>query len=100
MKMPFGKYKNSHVDELPDGYLSWLWENVELREPLFDAVRRELIQRDREASCRVHSAPAKVDTGRIKQIYRTLAVKWHPDRGGTKEAMQAVNEFYEELKQI
>lgn len=32
--------------------------------------------------------------GDAKRVFRELAFKWHPDRGGTKEAMQAVNEFF------
>lgn len=35
--------------------------------------------------------------GDAKRVFRELAFKWHPDRGGTKEAMQAVNEFFSML---
>jgi hypothetical protein len=28
--MPFGKYKDKRVDNLPTEYLTWLWESVEL----------------------------------------------------------------------
>jgi hypothetical protein len=98
--MPVGKYKNLDLRQVPDHYLDWLRFEIELKEPLKSAVRREMLKRETGAfGCRDYS-PAAPDAGRIKQIYRTLAVKWHPDRGGTKEAMQAVNEFYEELKQI
>jgi hypothetical protein len=90
--MPFGKFKGRDLRYVPDDYLDWLFE-IELREPLKSAVRREISKREG-----VDCAPAATDTGRIKQIYRTLAVKWHPDCGGTTEAMQALNEFYEALK--
>ena len=34
----------------------------------------------------------------IKKAYRKACSKFHPDRGGSKEMMQAVNEAYEVLK--
>ena len=33
----------------------------------------------------------------INRIFRKLAVKWHPDRGGSAAAMQALNDFKREL---
>jgi uncharacterized protein (DUF3820 family) len=35
--------------------------------------------------------------GDAKRIFRDLAFKWHPDRGGSQEAMKAINEFYDKL---
>ncbi len=75
--------------ELPEAYLRWLWDTVDLREPLLGAVTEAL----EVYSCHV---PARIEDART--IYHDLAKKWHPDAGGTKEAMQAVNEFYERLK--
>ncbi len=105
MRMTFGKYKGIPVRDIPSNYLEWLWFEVELREPLRTYVAIELQERsEREAgedySCGASGAPAGIYPGRVKSIYRALAVKWHPDRGGTTSAMQAINEFYEELKQI
>jgi len=104
MIMRFGKYKGFPVEYLPTDYLFWLWREVDLREPLLSAVQCEIqdradrINQDEEfSSC---TAESEMDLGRIKQIYRKLAIKYHPDKGGTTEAMQAINEFYEELKQI
>lgn len=31
MKMPFGKHVGEEIAEIPETYLIWLWENVELR---------------------------------------------------------------------
>jgi len=90
--MPFGKYKGWPVSELPYHYLRWLWENVELREPLRTAVREALgLEGSGPLSLSIESAA-------LKDIYRRLALKWHPDCGGSNEAMAALNEFYEELR--
>jgi hypothetical protein len=35
---------------------------------------------------------------RISRWYRQLCLDFHPDRGGSKEAMQAINEAHERLK--
>jgi hypothetical protein len=88
MKMPFGKFKGCPVHSLPEDYLSWLWENIELREPLRSAVADALEGQE------PHFLP---EPSTVKGIYRRLAMKWHPDHGGSTEAMQAINEFYELL---
>jgi hypothetical protein len=33
-----------------------------------------------------------------KRIYRELALKWHPDKGGSQSAMQAINDFFQMLE--
>jgi len=36
---------------------------------------------------------------RVKRVYRTLAMEFHPDRnGGNGEAMKGINAFYEAIK--
>lgn len=92
--MPFGKYSGLDLAELPTSYLSWLL-SIDLREPLKSEVRAEYRSRYYEEPERALST---LDADAIKAIYRQMAFKWHPDQGGTKEAMQAVNEFYEALQ--
>jgi len=41
--------------------------------------------------------PRPVTLDDLKKAYRRLAMQHHPDRGGSKEAMQAINAEYEEL---
>lgn len=95
--MPFGKYKGMHVDEIPVEYLHWLWNNVSLFDPLKSVVHYLLFGFDMPTVNTVNDIP---ETDEISRIYKQLAMKWHPDRGGTKEAMQAINEFREMLKDI
>jgi hypothetical protein len=42
--MPFGKYKNQPIDQVPSGYLDWLI-TTELRDPVRAAVVAELARR-------------------------------------------------------
>ena len=89
MIMPFGKYKGRSVSTLPEDYLMWLWDSVDLRGRLRGEVEAALFD---------NAVVAMPQEDQVKTIYRELAFKWHPDRGGCVEAMQAVNEFYERLK--
>jgi hypothetical protein len=43
--MPFGKHKGTNIIDVPDGYIIWIWENMQLREPLKTAVEKELERR-------------------------------------------------------
>lgn len=93
-KMPFGKYRGCPVEDLPEGYLNWLIENVDLREPLRTAVYDAL---ERQWNTEPATMPA---ANNVKTVYRKLARKYHPDTGGSTQAMQAINEFYEELTRV
>ena len=44
MRMPFGKYLDIEVGQLPTDYLEWLDENVDLYGRLRQAVERELAE--------------------------------------------------------
>lgn len=102
MKMPFGKYKNCFLFELPDDYLDWLRFEIDLREPLRSAIHREYYERFEaaERSHREEKALTMIDSAAIKKIYRTLAQQYHPDRiGGNGDVMTGINIFYDELKQ-
>jgi hypothetical protein len=96
MEMRFGKYKGCELDEIPDGYLLWLCENVELREPLLSGVWIELRDRGLEVGQQV--AVGGLDLGKVSSIYRRLSAELHPDAGGHHWAQVALNRFYEEIK--
>lgn len=66
------------------------------------ALLEELGERDSEAFWRDLFGESGGDEAhftkrRVKSVYRQMSQKWHPDAGGTKEAMQAVNDFYQQL---
>ncbi len=90
MLMTFGKYKGHDVGEIPEDYLLWLIETVDLREPLLTSVRVALGFEEKVI-------PLSED--RIRQAYRRVAKEFHPDAGGSDVAMAAINRFYEILKE-
>jgi hypothetical protein len=94
MLMPFGKHKGLEIDSLPDGYLLWLRENIELREPLRTHVLTEI---DARGLLDGTERTGDLDAGRIKKIFRELAFEFHPDRGGNVEIMKGINIFFERL---
>jgi hypothetical protein len=97
MLMPFGKFKGDYVFNLPDNYLLWLRENIELREPLKTYVVNEIEAR----GLIPERSSLTLDPVRVKAIYRKLSLMFHPDRiGGDGEAQQALNLFYERLTKV
>ena len=96
MLMPSGKHRGRELEELPDTYLLWLAENVELREPLLSGVWSEFKQQGIEIGERPTTAGG-LNPDKVKAVYRELSLEFHPDRGGNTEAMKAINLFYEKL---
>ena len=100
--MPFGKFKHRDLREVDTSYLRWLCDNVDLDAYLAWAVRHELDSRDDEEprrGCR-HEEPRRQQPheddgpdlrGLVARWHRQLALQFHPDRGGSDRAMQAVN---------
>lgn len=41
-KMPYGKYKNTSMDSVPDDYLKWLWDNDKCSETVKSYIERNL----------------------------------------------------------
>lgn len=92
--MPFGRYQGLELDELPTSYLAWLLSLDDLREPLRGAAWSEYQRRGDGQEGRA----AVVDMDKVKRVYRTLAMEFHPDRqGGDDGIMKGINLFYEAL---
>lgn len=93
MLMPFGKYKGRELTEIPADYLYWLASLPDLRAPLKLALAAELRRREPSSSL-LGSTPEDIVCV-AKQIvsagYRAMALRCHPDTGGTHEQMLAVN---------
>ena len=98
MIMPFGKYKGRSVYSIPRDYLAWLRDECRLYGRLARAVDDALGQDSFEQDDII--PPDSFDGDALKTIYRKLALKWHPDHGGSTEAMQALNDFYDELQSL
>jgi DnaJ-like protein len=67
--------------------LDWLARE----EPLDAVVRREL-------AYEILALPSESGLATVKRAYRRLARLHHPDRGGSPEAMRAVNLAYRQLR--
>ncbi len=110
MVLRFGEWKGHDTSEIPLGYLQWLRSLPDLREPLRTAVADELEERkwrrrfqeaftagrqareyrqavEREA----HGVDARTALEIVREGYRQLSLRHHPDRGGDTAAMQQVN---------
>ena len=91
----FGKYKGWHVSEVPLAYLAWLFESLTGRPDIRAAVLIEI--RHRLSAYELDAEPLSME--RVKRVYRTLALEFHPDRnGGNGEVMKGINAFYEAIK--
>lgn len=44
--MPFGRYKGEYLEDLPESYLYWLWNNCDLKGQLYTEVERLLYEED------------------------------------------------------
>lgn len=97
--MPFGRHKGRPLSEIPSEYLSWLLRECDLRPWLHDAVEAEL--QDRVSGFRQEHdhPPVALDTI-ITQWHRELVKRHHPDRGGSLEAMKAINDAADRLRTL
>lgn len=98
MVLPIGKYAGYSLDEVPTQYLTWFYEHVDTGkfDGLTDALRNELYMR-----FNIRSIELDADNNpNVKRIYKELCKLYHPDAGGNTQAMQAINEFYQKLKNL
>jgi hypothetical protein len=98
--MPFGKFRGRDLRDVPDSYLEWLIDNLNLDGWLLTAVRRELQSRDDDEPSRGYRHqetrhPPPPDPADLRAVvgrwHRQLSMAYHPDRGGSNEMMRVVN---------
>jgi hypothetical protein len=112
MYMPFGKHKGTPIEELEDGYLLWVYDLDNLFPPLRKAIDREYEIRFGPASQAPPPPPEPKISGNLtgqeglllqemlRAGFRALALKYHPDQGGTTEGMRQLNALMEKVKKM
>lgn len=105
-RMNFGKYDGYTVGQVPTSYLRWCLRECQCLSPwLRRCIQAELQQRGehREQIYRhqEQQAPPPADwLTIIRRWHAEMAMKFHPDRGGSHEAMVAINAAHERLREL
>jgi hypothetical protein len=101
VRMPWGKFRGQPLTAIDGGYLRWVASSATATRPwLREAVLAELFRR----GCAVPpkgQQQAPVDLrGVIRKWHHEMAARYHPDRGGSTDAMQAINHAADRLKEL
>jgi hypothetical protein len=113
MQMPFGRYQGCGLDEIPEDYLEWLIDDdvirsARLRQAVLGELdnRRENFRRDYYSAQPPPSSGINVpDAHRpyideiVRSGYRTAAMRYHPDQGGSGDQFRALHNAFEWLKE-
>lgn len=106
--MPFGKYAGVELEFVPESYLYWVLDNCHNAYPsLLNAIRVRLGVAEKSPPRRGRSGHPPPEPGvarlraavleAVKRWHRKQGVRHHPDRGGSTEVMQAINDVTDEL---
>lgn len=98
--MPFGKYRDCDIRNVPRDYLLWVLDNVDIRSETLKGEIRARLGLDTDYYEKVGGDPQPDPKKIIREWYRTLVMKYHPDRGGSHDAMVAINDAVELLKEL
>ena len=91
-RFPFGKYKGCELDDLPTNYITYALEQFDMPDELtFDL---KVILALRLGLTSAHNNP---NYSAIKKVWKIMALKYHPDKGGSNEQFQAINDFYQTI---
>jgi hypothetical protein len=86
-KMPFGKFKGTLISDLPTNYIAYALEEFELPDELNGKLKDEICER-------LYLFPQSNKSEKtFKDVFRKLAIKYHPDKGGSGVEMKVLNEF-------
>jgi hypothetical protein len=96
MEMPFGKHRGRPIEDIPTSYLKWLL-TISILPDLQFAIESELSARGAGAQ---KKPPKELTKAVVSTWYRRLSMRFHPDHGGSKVAMQVVNEARELLEEM
>ncbi len=91
---PFGKYRGLPLSEIPIDYLEWALETVRFHSEFIECAVEARVQASYQA---LDAIPC--DDSVVERVYRRLAVRHHPDKGGKPEAFKAIQEFYESVQE-
>lgn len=104
--MPFGRHKGEPLSSVPDEYLDWL-TTIDLRPRLRGAVYAEIRSREgaesrayRPSTMLLECPEPKVARELVSAGLRSVSRRYHPDAGGTHDAMIAVNTAAEWLRSV
>lgn len=92
MILQFGKYKGYDLQQVPLDYLQWL---IAQQQKTVEEYQSEIIRRQSLQDAKLSMAERIVQAG-----FRTLASQYHPDHGGSNDAMRQVIAANEKLKEM
>jgi hypothetical protein len=95
--MPWGKYQGQPLNRIPPKYqLHVLRSRRGVAPELRRQIRSLLGDATAEVEVQGGRGPAHFEAV-VRRWYREMCFRFHPDRGGSKEGMQALNEAHQRL---
>jgi hypothetical protein len=101
--MPFGKYRGYLLADVPLSYLRWCLRELQDLDPDLRREMRRVVQSRTRPEPEPQPAPAGPPATWdmvLRNWYREMSLRFHPDRGGNVVAMQTINLAYERLRQL
>jgi hypothetical protein len=90
VRMPFGKSHGQPFSRVPSDYLVWALGACDLVRRLRQGIAEKLAD-----------SAWQTDLGNaVSRLYRETSLRFHPDQGGSTEAMQALNVAYQRLQEL